>query len=83
MASGVPVIAPRIGFIPELIDDRKTGRLMDPSRESLVQILRELMQDKTRLREMGCRSLETAIQRFSPKLQAEKTLTFYDKILKR
>ena len=83
MASGVPVIAPRIGFLPELIDDRITGRLMNSSRESLVQILRELMQDKTRLREMGRRSLETAIQRFSPKLQAEKTFTFYDRILKR
>jgi glycosyltransferase involved in cell wall biosynthesis len=83
MAAGVPVIAPRIGFLPDLIDDRITGRIMDSSQESLVQILSELMQDNAELHAMGRRSLETSNRRFAPEMQAEKTLTFYENILKR
>ena len=81
MAAGVPVIAPAVGFLPELIDDHLTGRLMDLAWESLAKILEELILDKAQLLEMGHRSLQTAIRRFSPVLQAERTLDFYDKLL--
>lgn len=83
MAAGIPVIAPGIGFLPELIDDHVTGRLMALSGESLAKILEELIQDEAKVREMGYRSLETSIQRFSAMLQAERTLDFYRKLLKR
>jgi len=83
MAAGIPVIAPGTGFLPDLIDDQVTGRLMDLSWKSLADILAELIQNKARVREMGCRALETAIQRFSPMLQAERTLDFYQKLLQR
>jgi glycosyltransferase involved in cell wall biosynthesis len=83
MAAGVPVIAPGIGFLPELIGDHTTGRLMDLSWQSLAKILEEFIQNKVKLREMGRRSLETSILRFSPMLQAERTLDFYRKILKK
>ena len=82
MAAGLPVIAPGIGFLPELIEDHVSGRLMDLSWESLAKILEELIDDKVKLREMGRRSLETSIQRFSLMLQAERTLDFYQKLLK-
>lgn len=82
MAAGVPAIAPAIGFLPELIEDHLSGRLMDLTWESLVKILNELIQDKVKLSEMGHRSLQTAIRRFSPVLQAEKILNFYQKLLK-
>ena len=81
MAAGVPVIAPAVGFLPELIDDHLTGRLMDLAWESLAKILEELILDKAQLLEMGHRSLQTAIRRFSPVLQAERTLNFYHKLL--
>ena len=82
MAAGLPVIAPGIGFLPELIEDNVTGRLMDFSWESLAKILQELVPDKTKVNELGRRALETARQRFSTKLQAQRTLEFYDKLLK-
>jgi glycosyltransferase involved in cell wall biosynthesis len=81
MAAGVPVIAPEVGFLPELIQDHSTGRLMALAWESLAKILEELILDKAQLSEMGQRSLQTAIRRFSPILQAEKTLDFYHKLL--
>jgi D-inositol-3-phosphate glycosyltransferase len=81
MAAGVPVIAPAIGFLPDLIEDHSTGRLMALAWESLAKILEELILDKAQLLEMGHRSLQTAIRRFSPVLQAERTLDFYHKLL--
>jgi glycosyltransferase involved in cell wall biosynthesis len=82
MAAGIPVIAPAIGFLPELIEDHVTGRLMDVTGENLAKILEELIRDDVKLHEMGRRSIKTAILRFSPMLQAEKTLNFYHKLLK-
>jgi len=81
MAAGVPVIAPAIGFLPELIEDHSTGRLMELAWESLAKILEELIRDSAQLWEMGHRSLQTAVRRFSPVLQAERTLDFYHKLL--
>ncbi len=82
MAAGLPVIAPAIGFLSELIEDHVTGRLMDLSWQSLAKILEELIDDEVKLREMGHRSLKKSILRFSPMLQAERTLNFYQKLLK-
>jgi glycosyltransferase involved in cell wall biosynthesis len=81
MAAGVPVIAPAIGFLPELIEDHSTGRLIVLGWESLAKILEELILDRAQLLEMGQRSLQTAVRRFSPVLQAERTLDFYHKLL--
>ena len=82
MAAGIPVIAPASGFLPELIEDHVTGRLMDISGQELAKILEKLIRDDVKLHEMGRRSIKTAILRFSPMLQAEKTLNFYHKLLK-
>ena len=81
MAAGIPVIAPASGFLPELIEDHVTGRLMDISGENLADILDELLRNKNKLPELGCRSLKRAIQRFSLSLQAKKTLSFYHQLL--
>ena len=81
MAAGVPVIAPAIGFLPELIEDHSTGRLMELAWESLAKILEELILDRAQVLEMGQRSLQTAVRRFAPVLQAERTLDFYHKLL--
>ena len=81
MAAGVPVIASEIGFLPELIEDHITGRLTAFSWESLADILKELMQDKKKLVDMGRRALDCAARRFAPDLQARKTLDFYQRLI--
>jgi len=83
MASGVPVIAPEIGFLKDLIEDGVNGKFMDSSSESLASILSKLIEDNSQLEMMAHKSLETARQRFSMVLQAEKTLLFYEKLLSR
>ena len=81
MASGVPVIASRIGFLPELIENGVNGRLMDLSPESLAHILSDLMRDHDKLDRMAGRASETAKKRFPTTLQAERTLSFYRRLL--
>ena len=80
MASGVAVIAPPVGFLPDLIEDRVTGRLMELSCDSLTTILAELISDREQLHRMAQRSLETAGKRFSAELQAETVLSFYRRL---
>ena len=82
MAAGLPVIAPGTGFLPELIENHVSGRLMDPSGENLANIIEELIQDPKTLGDLAHRALETANRRFSSMLQAERTLDFYQKLLK-
>ena len=83
MAAGLAVIAPAIGFLPELIEDRQTGRLMDVSGDGLAGILADLISHPDNLREMGTRALKLSATRFSRRLQAQKTLTFYQTLLRR
>jgi spore coat protein SA len=82
MAAGVPVVAPRIGFLPELVEDRVTGYLMNSASVELVLVLRELIQNRPELKQMGRRALERAVRRFPPALQAEKVLSFYQRLLR-
>jgi glycosyltransferase involved in cell wall biosynthesis len=81
MASGVPVIAPKIGFLNDLIEDGVNGKFMDLSSESLARILSNLMQDRDQLEMMAQNSLEIAKQRFSMVEQANKTLLFYETLI--
>ena len=81
MAAGLPVVAPSVGFLPELIEDHQTGRLMTISGEDLAGILSELISNPVKLGEMATRALELAAARFSRRLQAEKTLALYQTLL--
>ncbi|MBT8358748.1 MAG: glycosyltransferase, partial [Deltaproteobacteria bacterium] len=80
MATGVPVIAPEIGFLQDLIQDGVNGKFMDLSSENLASILSTLIKDSTQLKMMAQKSREIANKRFSMVLQARKTLVFYEKL---
>jgi len=54
MAAGLPVVATRVGSVPEAVDHGRTGLLVAPGDQSaLVDSLRSLAQDPDRRREMG------------------------------
>jgi glycosyltransferase involved in cell wall biosynthesis len=54
MACGVPVVAPRVGSIPDTVADGLTGYLVEPNRAApLAERLEELLLDGPRRRAMG------------------------------
>ena len=52
MAAAVPVVATRVGGVPELVDDGVTGRLA-VDRSGLVHAVIDLVRDRHRRRQMG------------------------------
>ncbi len=61
MAAGLPVVASRVGGIPDVVEDDETGLLVDPSDpEALAGALRALASNPARRRTMGLRGRERA-----------------------
>jgi glycosyltransferase involved in cell wall biosynthesis len=80
LAAGVPVIAPRYGFLPELIQDGVSGRLVDGHPASFAQALKDLMDSPEYLQRLSQGALESARKRFDLSVQAEKTLQLYTRL---
>jgi len=83
LASGVPVIAPKIGFLPELLEDGINGRFIELSAQGLAGTLEELIKNPERLGQMAENAAKGAKERFSTYRQARKVLAFYEKLLSR
>lgn len=65
MAAGVPVIAPRVGGIPELIEDHVSGLLFHPGKvDDLVEKIELLMEDEQLWSQLHTRSRYTIEQEF-------------------
>jgi len=82
MACGTPVIATRIGGLPEVIEDGRTGVLV-PERdaESLAAAAVLLLRDPGRLGEMRSACRDHVVQRFSVGGWASKVLEVYAETL--
>jgi glycosyltransferase involved in cell wall biosynthesis len=82
MACGTPVVASRVGGIPELVDDGITGSLVPPRDEkALADAIINLL-DNTALRDrMGQRGREKAVGEYRSERILAKTLDLYDRAL--
>jgi glycosyltransferase involved in cell wall biosynthesis len=78
LACGLPVVASRIGGIPELIADGRTGFLFAPGDpQDLADQIQRLMSDEPLRRRMGQEARSDAVERFSARIQIDKYLAFY------
>jgi glycosyltransferase involved in cell wall biosynthesis len=89
MASSCPVVATRVGGLPDLIKDHKTGRLVPPrAPEALANAVLALLHDPQTARELGKNGRASVQHRFTVQrllsdmddlymqLLAEKAITF-------
>lgn len=78
LASGVPVVQPRHGAFPELIEETEGGLLVDPeSATDLADGLHALMLDPERRRELGHRGRDAVYNGRGDRAMAEATLDVY------
>lgn len=85
MATGLPVVAPRVAGIPELVEDKVTGRLFTPGNwEELSSLLKRLLTstdereatvDKARLRVKSEFDIDHAVEPLWAKLYHENEPT--------
>ncbi|MBD0369640.1 MAG: N-acetyl-alpha-D-glucosaminyl L-malate synthase BshA, partial [Pyrinomonadaceae bacterium] len=82
MACEVPVIASRVGGIPEVITDGLTGCLSEVGDvEKMSADAALLLKDERARREMGQRARESAVSRYSTDLVIPQYVNFYERIL--
>ena len=81
MLQRVPVIASRVGGLPEIVQDGVNGRLIDPARpDQLKDAILQLRGDDALRQKLGAAGYEIA-QNFGPEVMCEKYLRLYNEIL--
>lgn len=81
MASQVPVIASKIGGIPDIIEDKVNGLLVPPKDEEKLEDALMLLLENQKKREELCRNAFQGIQQYSWKNIADETFKLYESLL--
>ncbi len=78
MACGVPVVATRVGAIPELVEQGVTGLLVSPDDpQALADAINSLLGDPDRMQAMGARSRDRIAEYFTWDKAAERVIGAY------
>lgn len=81
MASGTPVVASRIGGVPEIVDDGRVGYLVAPGHpEALGEAIGALLEPTRRWRAMSDAAVTTVRERFTWDHVARRCLDGYEAI---
>jgi glycosyltransferase involved in cell wall biosynthesis len=82
MSCGLPVVASKVGGIPEIISDGQTGFLIHPNdSKALSERIIELLNDEDLAHRLGRNARTRVVEEFSDKKMARKTLGFYRQVL--
>jgi glycosyltransferase involved in cell wall biosynthesis len=84
MASGTPVVASRIGGVPEVVADGETGWLVEPGDvEALHARLAAVLADPSRARRIGDNARDAVMQRFTWDHCARRCIDVYRELVTR
>jgi len=80
-AAGLPVVATRVGGIPEIIDDGKTGILIEKrDTAALITALNALIQNHEQRQKMGQAAIENVRKDFTLEQQVHHLTAIYKKL---
>ena len=77
MSAGVPVIASRIGGLPEIIQHGQNGMLVANTPESIAAAIRELTRNRDLCRRMGEAARQTVLEKFTVDRMVRRTMEVY------
>lgn len=79
MATGLPVISSQLSGIPELVDDGRTGILVQPGdTNALTDALQKLYENPTLRFNMGRAGREKVLREFNMKINVEQLANLFD-----
>lgn len=82
MMAGLPVVATRVGGVPELVEHGRTGLLVSAGNITmLAEALRQLLRDKALRQEMGKAGRKRALERFSLNRMLQETTNVYQEVI--
>jgi hypothetical protein len=81
MSAAVPVIASRVGGLPEVVRDRETGLLVDNDPRAVAAALVELAGDPEFTRQLGQAARRAVIENFTVGHMVRRTMEVYLKVL--
>ena len=81
MARGVPVIASRLGALPELIEDGRTGLLTTNEAQAVASALARVLENPALAAEFSETGRTRAVERFSMEAMVRGTLAIYRAVL--
>jgi len=84
MSYGLPVIASRIGGLPEVVEDGRTGLLFEPGNDvELAAKLDSLWHDEARCREMGRAARQKVEREYGADVFFERLMGAYERAIRR
>lgn len=83
MASGAPVVASRVGGIPELVEDGVTGMLVEAGDAGLLgDAITRVLTDAEMRAEMGGKAREKAVREYRVEAVLEQTMAVYEGVMR-
>jgi glycosyltransferase involved in cell wall biosynthesis len=84
MAARVPVVATRVGGVHYLVDDGRTGHIVEPGDvEALAERLADVLSDPAAAAGLGAAGREKAERSFRTEMVAERVRRVYEDVLRR
>ncbi len=81
MAAGVPVVASRVGGLPEIVVDHETGLLTDNASEPIARAMRRLLEDPELAARLAAQARARVEERFTVNQMVCDTLRVYRRLL--
>jgi glycosyltransferase involved in cell wall biosynthesis len=83
IAAGVPVVVPKSGVLPEILEITGGGILHEPNNtDALVEAIQSLLLDPKRARQLGKQGRDQVHQKFNVEQTATELIRIYEKITK-
>ena len=82
MAAGLPIVATRVGGVPELIENGRYGLLVHSGdQQGLPQAMMTLAQDPKAARSMGEAAHDRAVKRLGVTTMSRRYLALYEEVV--